>query len=597
MNEARHDASLVAAMSQILRFWQALLRRIGPRRVIAASLLELLTGVSEGLALLVLVPLLQTLDGGATASSGAVAWLPRLLQGFGVTLNLTSVLALFVGLAAGRSLLHRLTDLHVAGLRLDFLADTRIGLYSAIAHANWSFLRRKRPAELLSALTSETDRLEDAVYFALQLPGRIVTIVAHVLAAWLIAPRPTLAALAVGLLLMWLVRGQMLRSLRLGEALSAVSQDYHHVVSEFVAGLKIAKSYVAEDRYVAAFAAAVNNEKTSVLSFTESQGNARLAQELAGALSVAFFLAISVETLRIPMAQVLVLALIFYRLLPLAQGLQQSAQQLLHLAPAAQSVLGLSSACVAAREPLPDRPRQIFEVNREICFDHVSFRHFEGASQALNNVSFSLPARSLTILTGPSGAGKSTLLDLLAGLLQPDQGEIRIDDRPLTGDMAKAWRYSIGYVMQEPFLFHASIRDNLMVARPDASERELLEALRLAGAGGFVDALPQRLETVVGDRGARFSGGERQRLALARALLRKPALLILDEPTSALDAGNEQMVLEGIEGLRGRLTMLLVTHRPERIKAADQTLDLENGVLVPSGTFRSDADVACKPGH
>jgi ATP-binding cassette subfamily C protein len=209
----------------------------------------------------------------------------------------------------------------------------------------------------------------------------------------------------------------------------------------------------------------------------------------------------------------------------------------------------------------------------------VSFRHGENDARALTDVSLRLPAGSLTVLSGPSGAGKSTLLDLLAGLLMPDRGKIWIDERELTVGLAPAWRRSIAYVLQESFLFHDTIRANLLVAKPDASESQLLEALASAGAAKFVDALPRRMDTIVGARGARFSGGERQRLALARALLRNPALLILDEPTSSLDAHNEQMVLDGIAELRGRLTMVLVTHRPERLGAADQALRLENGVL------------------
>ena len=201
----------------------------------------------------------------------------------------------------------------------------------------------------------------------------------------------------------------------------------------------------------------------------------------------------------------------------------------------------------------------------------------------MSDVSFSLKAGTLTVLSGPSGSGKSTLLDLIAGLLRPDKGRIWIDERELTDEMAQTWRTSIAYVLQEPFLFHDTIRANLLVAKPDADESEIRQALASARAAEFVDALPAGMDTVVGDRGARFSGGERQRLALARALLRRPSLLILDEPTSSLDEQNEQMVLEGIEGLKGRVTMILVTHRPERVRSADQTLRMEQGRLQKAG--------------
>ena len=550
MNEERSTDDVLEALRQIVRFWGTLLAQAGARKMLLASALTLLSGLSEGLALLFLAPLIQSLDPVAGAKEGAMAWLPQFAQRFGMRLNLVGVLALFLGVVVVRSFLNRQRDLTLIRLRLNFLRDTRVGLYSAIAHANWSFLRERRPADLLSALTAETDRLNNAVYYALQLPARVAILAAHVAAACLIAPAPTFAALGVGLLLAWLVRGRLAESLRLGKMLSIAYKDYYHLVSEFLAGLKITKTFVAEERHVSAFASAIDAVRGNFVSVTRNQANARLAQEIAGACSVVIFLWGSVALFHMPIAEVLVLALIFYRLLPMVQALQQDAQQLLHMAPAAQTILGLSRACAAARETPAGQAQQAFALNRDIRFEHVSFRHGENDPHALTDVSLRLQAGTLTVLSGPSGAGKSTLLDLLAGLLRPDQGKIWIDGRELTDGLTPAWRRSIAYVLQESFLFHDTIRANLLVAKPDASETEIREALSLSGTAAFMDALPHGLDTIVGDRGARFSGGERQRLALARALLRQPSLLILDEPTSSLDARNEQIGTGGNRGVK-----------------------------------------------
>jgi len=580
LNEERSAAAVLEALRQIVGVWRTLLTQAGAREMLLTSALTLLSGLTEGLALLLLAPLIQSLDPASGPIGGAMAWVPVLLQRFGMRLNLGGVLALFLGLVVARSFLIRASDLEVTRLRLNFLADTRVKLYSSIAQANWSFLRQKRPADLLSALTAETDRLDSAVYYALQLPARAVLIAAYVAAAGIMAPAPTFAALGVGLLLAWLVRGRLAESLRLGEMLSTAYQDYYHLVSEFIAGLKITKAFVAEGRHISAFASAIDEVRDNLVSFTRNRANARLAQQIAGACSVTIFLWAGVALFHMPIAEVLVLGLIFYRLLPMVQGLQQDAQQLLHMAPAARTILSLSRACGAAGETPAGQPQQAFSLSRDIRFEHVSFSHGENDAHALIDVSLRLPAGTLTVLSGPSGAGKSTLLDLLAGLLKPSQGKIWIDDRELTDELSPAWRRSIAYVLQEPFLFHDTIRANLLVAKPEASEQEIREALTLSGTATFVDALPQGIDTVVGDRGARFSGGERQRFALARALLRQPALLILDEPTSSLDARNAQIILEGIEALKGRLTMILVTHQPERVRRADQSLRIDGGKLV-----------------
>ena len=148
-----------------------------------------------------------------------------------------------------------------------------------------------------------------------------------------------------------------------------------------------------------------------------------------------------------------------------------------------------------------------------------------------------------------------------------------------------SWRSQIGYVAQETFLFNETIRFNLLLAQPKANEKDIIDALKLAAAYEFVSKLPEGLDTVIGDRGVRLSGGERQRLALARALLRKPSLLILDEATSNLDSENEKKILNAIENLHGEITILIIAHRLSTIKNADNIYLIDEGRILESGTW------------
>jgi ATP-binding cassette subfamily C protein len=200
-------------------------------------------------------------------------------------------------------------------------------------------------------------------------------------------------------------------------------------------------------------------------------------------------------------------------------------------------------------------------------------RYPGSAAPALSHVSATFPAGSLTVIVGASGAGKTTLGDLLLGLLEPESGTVLVDGRPLRTLVRVQWRDRVGYLAQEPMLLHGTIRENLLFAHAGASEDELREALRGA-ACDFVDSLPQGLDSAIGERGVLVSGGERQRLALARALLRQPGLLVLDEATSALDAETEQRILATVRALAGRCTVVFCTHREAPRAIADQVIEL-----------------------
>jgi ABC-type multidrug transport system fused ATPase/permease subunit len=189
---------------------------------------------------------------------------------------------------------------------------------------------------------------------------------------------------------------------------------------------------------------------------------------------------------------------------------------------------------------------------------------------------FSLSARpgEVVAIVGPSGSGKSTIADLLLRLLDPDGGEIRLDGVSLRALKLDDLRRRVALVDQEPCMLHASIAENIRYAQPDATDAQLKTAARLAALDRFIDALPDGYDTIVGERGLALSAGERQRIALARAFLVDPAVLVLDEPTAALDAVTERQVVEGYEAvMRGRTT-IVITHRLDVAARADRTIVL-----------------------
>lgn len=243
---------------------------------------------------------------------------------------------------------------------------------------------------------------------------------------------------------------------------------------------------------------------------------------------------------------------------------------------------------------LLESPSEIMEIAQPVrlltkdlslaCVD-VSFSYPTRPDEpVLHNVSFVTQPGEMIALVGPSGAGKSTLFDLVERFYDPTGGHIAVNGTNITELSLQDLRALVGFVPQDPVLFAGTLRENLVYANADATDDEIRDALRLAHAEQFIDGLASGLETKVGEGGVGLSGGQRQRLAIARALLSKPAVLLLDEATSALDAESENHIRMSIDGLKGRMTILVIAHRLSTVRQADRILVLEDGRIVDSGT-------------
>jgi ATP-binding cassette subfamily C protein len=293
-----------------------------------------------------------------------------------------------------------------------------------------------------------------------------------------------------------------------------------------------------------------------------------------------------IDVLHLPGATVLVLLYLFFMIIPQFNALQLNYQAVVNMLPSFANVVDIKARCEAEAEREISHAHDV-TLRRRVELRDVSFSYAADGQSAVEHVNLTVDAGKMTAVVGTSGAGKSTLADLIMGLIEPQKGAVLIDGVPLEAEQLDAWRGCIGYVAQETFLFNDTVRANLLWAYPDATEDELGTALRLAAAEDFVAKLPDRMETVLGDRGVRLSGGEQQRLALARALLRKPSVLILDEATSNLDSENERRIQGAIEALHGGITIVAITHRLSTIRNADAIYVLEHGRVIETGDWAS----------
>jgi subfamily B ATP-binding cassette protein MsbA len=218
-----------------------------------------------------------------------------------------------------------------------------------------------------------------------------------------------------------------------------------------------------------------------------------------------------------------------------------------------------------------------------VTFDQVSFR-YDDPVIVLDNISLDIQPGEIVALIGPSGAGKSTMFDLLLGFYDPSQGTVAIDGYDLRHITHQSIRQHIGVVSQDPLLFGGTIRENILYGRLDAREDEIIAAAKAANAHDFIMELPSQYETIVGERGAKLSAGQRQRVTIARVLLKDPRILLLDEATSSLDSETENLVQKELEGLIQGRTTIIIAHRLSTIKIANRIIVLESGKIIEEGT-------------
>ncbi|HQY89284.1 MAG TPA: ABC transporter ATP-binding protein, partial [Tepidisphaeraceae bacterium] len=256
------------------------------------------------------------------------------------------------------------------------------------------------------------------------------------------------------------------------------------------------------------------------------------------------------------------------------------------------SELGKTTVSIERIREILDEKREdesaltpVSNVSGELVFDSVTFKH--GESEVLHDVSFTAPAGSTLALLGPSGSGKSTIIHLLLRFFDPVSGSIRIDGRDISTLNRKSARELVSIVMQEPFLFSKSIRENIKLGRHDASDDDMFAATRIASIDSSIQSFEKQYDTVVGERGVTLSGGQRQRVALARAILRNAPILVLDDSLSAVDTHTESMILDALRQRKGKHTTILIAHRLSTLMHADQILVLDHGRIVQRGTHES----------
>lgn len=551
--------------------------------------------LAEGAVLVLLLPLLAAAGmvfPGQSVPGRLAAWTQAVLVRSGLPHGwwLPAVLAVFLGAGAVRSVLRRLqmTVTLTTTNSVQLALSRRV--YAAVVRAQWVYLVRQRSGRLTHMLTEQLQRVTEAIALGLSLMNLACLTGLYLAFALRLSATVTGLVMGMGVVLLGLQRRAVRRTRTAGFVLNESIGEVFAATEEHLLNLKSVKTYDAEEREIAKFAELCGTVVRQTVETAKHQAGAAFGFEVGSLVALAGVVFVALGVLHVEAATLLVLLAVFTRLMPQMSSLQTQAHQFAVTLPAYDRVLELERECREhAERPESDYGGVELELRREIRVEHVWFAYQQRGGAAgdvesvLRGVTCAIEAGTLTAIAGASGAGKSTLGDVLSGLLTPSRGRVMVDGREIAPGELRQWRRQVGYVGQETVLFHESVRENLVWARPGATEAELKEALRLAAAE-FVYGLPEGLETRAGDRGVLLSSGQRQRIALARALLRRPSLLILDEATNALDVENEERILEALrEAIReraGTLTVLMIAHRKSALERADRVIYLDAGRVV-----------------
>ncbi|GFN31058.1 ABC transporter ATP-binding protein [Paenibacillus xylaniclasticus] len=556
--------------------------------VIAMTLVEIVNGVG----LLMLIPMLHYIGLSSLNIDNIPLISPAvdILQQLTGPVNLTIILAFYLLLTVGQSLFQQQQALFDARIQQGFMGQLRVKTYQLLLHADWTFYLKGRRSDYHHIMTTELGRAGQGVSIALSLMSAAIFTGIQIAIAFAASAKLTALVLIGGLALMLFSRRSVLKARRIGGQTTELWQSYFAGVTDQLGGMKDIKSNRLEAVHLNWFQQLSRQMENNSIRFKKLQMNTQLLFNTVSALLLVSFIYVSVQLLHSGIEQLMLVVLVFTRLWPRFMSIQSNVQQLVSVLPAVHRLNMLQLECEKAKESLPHMNADDctpLPIRRSIECRDVSFRYDQDVSDyALQRIQLTIPANETTAVVGKSGAGKSTLIDLVIGLLRPEQGDIAVDGIPITEQNVSALRKSVSYVPQEPFLFNASIRDNLLMLKPDASEEMLWEALRFSAADEFVNHLPDGIDTIIGDRGTRLSGGERQRIVLARAILKKPSILVLDEATSSLDNENEAHIQAALDRLKGTMTIIIIAHRLSTIRNADQVVVLEGGRIVQQGGYQ-----------
>jgi subfamily B ATP-binding cassette protein MsbA len=503
----------------------------------------------------------------------------------GFEIAILFVISIIIITAFLKNLTNYFASYHVTRLKNGVLKDLREKLYNVIIHLPISYYSERRKGDVMSRMLGDVNEVKNSFFQILELVVREpLTILFSIATMFIISPKLTLFVFLFipisGLIISRVGKNLKLKSTKAQEE-NGVQIS---ILDETLSGLKVVKGFNSENIFISKFNTSLNR----LLRLSNSIGNknnlASPLSEFLGILTIATLLwyggqLVIVDKSLAPTTFIAYIALAYTILTP-AKAISKASYQVKTGLAAAERVFSL----LEQDNAITDKENAIIKTSFEnsIQIENINFRYEE--ENVLKNFSLEVPKGKTVALVGQSGSGKSTIANLLTRFYDVQEGSVKIDGIDIKDMTLSSLRDLMGLVTQDSILFNDSIKNNIRLGKQDATDEEIIAALKVANAYEFVSALPNGIETNIGDAGGKLSGGQKQRLSIARAVLKNPPIMILDEATSALDTESEKFVQVALENMMQNRTSIVIAHRLSTIQKADKIVVMQKGEIVEYGT-------------
>lgn len=548
----------------------------------------LLAGMLEGIGLSMLLPLIGIAISNPTgagplpaAKEGAPdSILERMVSdGFtalGITPTLGLLLIVMISITTLKSGLILLANKHIGYTVARVATDLRIEMLKALRVSRWQYFIKQPLGSLSNSIASEASRTSSAYKSGILMTAEFFQALVYCLLAFFVSWKATLITLTAGFTILFATKRFIKKSRRAGERQTELRKSLMRLLTDTLQSIKPLRAMARENTYDHLLKKKTIRLNRAIQKQVLNREFRAALQKILKMLFLAGAIYVLLTYWQMTIASAMVLMYLVARLLKRLNQVQKSYQGMIVNESAYWSLQDTLQTVKSEREESGGDHTPV--LNQEIQLKNVTFAYDD--HPVLQDISLNFPRGRIISIVGPSGSGKTTLVDLVIGLLRPQQGEVLIDDVPFTEVNLKSWRRMIGYIPQETILLHDTVLNNVTLGDTGLSEADARDALRAAGAWEFVNRMPQALQSMVGERGGKLSGGQRQRIAIARALVHKPQLLILDEATSGLDPESEAAVCDTLQQLRGKLTILTISHQSALVEIADKSYRIRDGKIL-----------------